>query len=211
MSAEQSKAVIRRFFDAWNSRRPEAFEDLITPDVVRPVVRHNLISEPYSASTAARSPRQVRLRLRRAAVPATPRWAVPRVGPNRAARGPAAPAARRHQGVYCCVRVVVTVVCCGGAAIGTIVVDFSVVVVRVVSVGPPPHPATHRVPPRSVAANTSRAPELRVVMISPFHVGASTAFKCGQQRDLLRLAYCVWVVVVVCFVVVIAAAGGGGA
>jgi hypothetical protein len=120
------------------------------------------------------------------------------------------PAARHHHGVYCCVRVVVTVVCCGGA-IGTTVVDFSVVVVRVVSVGPPPHPATHRVPPRSVAANTSRAPELRVVMISPFHVGVSTAFKCRQQRDLLRLAYCVWVVVVVCFVVVIAAAGGGGA
>ena len=35
MSAEQNKAVIRRFFDAWNSRRPEAFDDLITPDVVR--------------------------------------------------------------------------------------------------------------------------------------------------------------------------------
>jgi ketosteroid isomerase-like protein len=35
MSAEQNKAVIRQFFDAWNSRRPEAFDDLITPDVVR--------------------------------------------------------------------------------------------------------------------------------------------------------------------------------
>ena len=35
MSAEQNKAVIRHFFDAWNSRRPEAFDDLITPDVVR--------------------------------------------------------------------------------------------------------------------------------------------------------------------------------
>jgi ketosteroid isomerase-like protein len=35
MSAEQNKAVIRRFFDAWNSRRPEAFDDLMTPDVVR--------------------------------------------------------------------------------------------------------------------------------------------------------------------------------
>jgi steroid delta-isomerase-like uncharacterized protein len=35
MSVEQNKAVIRQFFDAWNSRRPEAFDDLITPDVVR--------------------------------------------------------------------------------------------------------------------------------------------------------------------------------
>jgi steroid delta-isomerase-like uncharacterized protein len=35
MSAEQNKAVIRQFFDAWNSRRPEAFDELITPDVVR--------------------------------------------------------------------------------------------------------------------------------------------------------------------------------
>src|SRR5271169_5891706 len=34
-ATEQNKAVIRRFFDAWNSRRPEAFDDLITPDVVR--------------------------------------------------------------------------------------------------------------------------------------------------------------------------------
>jgi len=35
MSVEQNKAVIRQFFDPWNSRRPEAFGDLITPDVVR--------------------------------------------------------------------------------------------------------------------------------------------------------------------------------
>ena len=36
MSARrQNKAVIRRFFAAWNSRRPEAFDDLLTPDVVR--------------------------------------------------------------------------------------------------------------------------------------------------------------------------------
>ena len=34
-TTEQNKAVIRRFFDAWNSRQPEAFDDLITPDVVR--------------------------------------------------------------------------------------------------------------------------------------------------------------------------------
>ena len=35
MGADQNKAVIRQFFDAWNSRRPEAFDDLITQDVVR--------------------------------------------------------------------------------------------------------------------------------------------------------------------------------
>src|SRR6202045_5135142 len=32
---EQNKAVIRGFFDAWNSRQPNAFDDLIAPDVVR--------------------------------------------------------------------------------------------------------------------------------------------------------------------------------
>ena len=32
---EQNKAVIRRFFDAWNRRQPDAFDDLIAPDVVR--------------------------------------------------------------------------------------------------------------------------------------------------------------------------------
>lgn len=35
MSIEQNKAAIRLFFDAWNKRRPEAFDDLIKPDVVR--------------------------------------------------------------------------------------------------------------------------------------------------------------------------------
>jgi steroid delta-isomerase-like uncharacterized protein len=35
MSAEQNKAVIRQFFDAWNNRRPDAFDDLVKPDVVR--------------------------------------------------------------------------------------------------------------------------------------------------------------------------------
>jgi predicted ester cyclase len=34
-TAEQNKAVIRRFFDAWNSRQPDAFDDLIAPNVVR--------------------------------------------------------------------------------------------------------------------------------------------------------------------------------
>jgi len=34
-TVEQNKAVIRRFFDAWNSRQPDAFDDLIAPDVVR--------------------------------------------------------------------------------------------------------------------------------------------------------------------------------
>src|ERR1700738_3754734 len=32
---EQNKAIIRRFFDAWNTRRPETFEELVAPDVVR--------------------------------------------------------------------------------------------------------------------------------------------------------------------------------
>src|ERR1700752_4165360 len=34
-TTEQNKAVIRRFFDAWNSRQPDAFDKLIAPDVVR--------------------------------------------------------------------------------------------------------------------------------------------------------------------------------
>ena len=34
-TTEQNKAVIRRFFDAWNSRQPDAFDDLIAPNVVR--------------------------------------------------------------------------------------------------------------------------------------------------------------------------------
>jgi steroid delta-isomerase-like uncharacterized protein len=34
-TTEQNKAVIRRFLDAWNDRRPEAFDALIAPDVVR--------------------------------------------------------------------------------------------------------------------------------------------------------------------------------
>ena len=34
-TTEQNKAVIRRFFDAWNSREPDGFDDLIAPDVVR--------------------------------------------------------------------------------------------------------------------------------------------------------------------------------
>jgi steroid delta-isomerase-like uncharacterized protein len=32
---EQNKAVIRRFLDAWNSRQPEAFDELVAPGVVR--------------------------------------------------------------------------------------------------------------------------------------------------------------------------------
>ena len=32
---EQNKAIIRRFFDAWNGRQTDAFDDLIAPDVVR--------------------------------------------------------------------------------------------------------------------------------------------------------------------------------
>ena len=34
-STEQNKAVIRRFIEAWNNRRPEEFDALIAPDVVR--------------------------------------------------------------------------------------------------------------------------------------------------------------------------------
>ena len=34
-TTEQNKAVIRRFFDAWNSRQPDTFDDLIAPNVVR--------------------------------------------------------------------------------------------------------------------------------------------------------------------------------
>ena len=32
---KQNKTVIRRFFEAWNNRQPEAFAELIAPDVVR--------------------------------------------------------------------------------------------------------------------------------------------------------------------------------
>jgi hypothetical protein len=32
-TTQQNKAVIRRFFDAWNSRQPDAFDALIAPDV----------------------------------------------------------------------------------------------------------------------------------------------------------------------------------
>ncbi len=32
---EQNKTVIQRFFDAWNSRRPEAFDELVASNVVR--------------------------------------------------------------------------------------------------------------------------------------------------------------------------------
>ena len=34
-TTEQNKTVIRRFLDAWNNRQPEAFDELIAPDVVR--------------------------------------------------------------------------------------------------------------------------------------------------------------------------------
>jgi hypothetical protein len=34
-TTEQNKAVIWRFIDAWNSRQPDAFDDLIAPDLVR--------------------------------------------------------------------------------------------------------------------------------------------------------------------------------
>ena len=34
-TTEQNKAVIRHFFDAWNSRQADAFDDLIAPNVVR--------------------------------------------------------------------------------------------------------------------------------------------------------------------------------
>ena len=32
---EQNKAVVRRFFDGWNTRRPEVFDDVLKSDVVR--------------------------------------------------------------------------------------------------------------------------------------------------------------------------------
>jgi len=35
MTTDLNKTVIRPFFDAWNSRQPDAFDDLIAPDVVR--------------------------------------------------------------------------------------------------------------------------------------------------------------------------------
>jgi predicted ester cyclase len=34
-TTEQNKAVIQRFIDAWNSRQPDAFDDLIAPNVIR--------------------------------------------------------------------------------------------------------------------------------------------------------------------------------
>lgn len=34
-TTERNKAVIWRFIDAWNSRQPDLFDDLIAPDVVR--------------------------------------------------------------------------------------------------------------------------------------------------------------------------------
>jgi len=34
MTTDLNKTVIRPFFDAWNSRQPDAFDDLIAPDVV---------------------------------------------------------------------------------------------------------------------------------------------------------------------------------
>jgi steroid delta-isomerase-like uncharacterized protein len=34
-TTEQNKTVIRRFLEAWNERKPEAFDELIAPDVVR--------------------------------------------------------------------------------------------------------------------------------------------------------------------------------
>jgi steroid delta-isomerase-like uncharacterized protein len=34
-NVERNKAVIRDFFDAWNSRRAESFDELVAPDVVR--------------------------------------------------------------------------------------------------------------------------------------------------------------------------------
>ncbi|HTI83061.1 MAG TPA: ester cyclase [Acetobacteraceae bacterium] len=34
-TTEQNKTVIRRFFEAWNNRQPEVFDELIAPDVVR--------------------------------------------------------------------------------------------------------------------------------------------------------------------------------
>ena len=32
---EQNKAITRRFFEAWNMRQPEAFDELVARDVVR--------------------------------------------------------------------------------------------------------------------------------------------------------------------------------
>ena len=34
-TTEQNKAVIRSFFEAWNRRRPDMFDELTAPDVVR--------------------------------------------------------------------------------------------------------------------------------------------------------------------------------
>jgi ketosteroid isomerase-like protein len=34
-TTEQNKTVIRSFLEAWNNRQPEAFDELIAPDVVR--------------------------------------------------------------------------------------------------------------------------------------------------------------------------------
>jgi ketosteroid isomerase-like protein len=34
-TTEHNKAVIRRFFNAWNGRQPDAFDEVIAPDVVR--------------------------------------------------------------------------------------------------------------------------------------------------------------------------------
>lgn len=34
-TTDRNKAVIRRFLDAWNSRQPEAFNELVAADVVR--------------------------------------------------------------------------------------------------------------------------------------------------------------------------------
>ena len=34
-TTEQNKAIIRRFFDAWNNRQPDAFDGLMASDVVR--------------------------------------------------------------------------------------------------------------------------------------------------------------------------------
>jgi steroid delta-isomerase-like uncharacterized protein len=34
-TTEPNKAIIRQFFEAWNSRQPEAFDELVAPDVVR--------------------------------------------------------------------------------------------------------------------------------------------------------------------------------
>ena len=34
-TTEQNKAVIQQFLDAWNRRQPNAFDDLVVPNVVR--------------------------------------------------------------------------------------------------------------------------------------------------------------------------------